>query len=105
MELTPSFLQLLQVFVPVFTAPSFETFVQIANGWILSHRRRYVTDVIYSGGNVNNGHWSCYHRFFSHAAWDLDVLSMYLAKLVCTSSLLGQRSYGPWMIRFAANEA
>jgi len=84
MELTPSFLQLLQVFVPVFTAPSFETFVQIANGWILSHRRRYVTDVIFSGGNVNNGHWSCYHRFFSHAAWDLDVLSMHLAKLVCT---------------------
>jgi hypothetical protein len=84
MELTPSFLQLLQVFVPVFTAPTFETFVQIANGWILSHRRRFITDVIFSGGNVNNGHWSCFHRFFSHAAWDLDVLSMHLSKLVCT---------------------
>lgn len=84
MELTPSFLQLLQVFVPVFTGPSFETFVQIANGWILSHRRRYVTDVIFSGGNIANGHWSRFHRFFSHAAWDLDVLSMHLAKLVWT---------------------
>jgi DDE superfamily endonuclease len=84
MELTPSFLQLLQVFVPVFTAPTFVTFVQIANGWILSHRRRFITDVIFSGGNVNNGHWSCFHRFFSHAAWDLDVLSMHLSKLVCT---------------------
>jgi SRSO17 transposase len=84
MELTPSFLQLLQVFVPVFTAPTFETFVQIANGWILSHRRRFVTDVIFSGGNIANGHWSRFHRFFSHAAWDLDVLSMHLAKLVLT---------------------
>jgi DDE superfamily endonuclease len=84
MELTPSFLQLLQVFVPVFTAPTFETFVQIANGWILSHRRRFVTDVIFTSGNVGNGHWSRFHRFFSHGAWDLDVLSMHLAKLVCT---------------------
>ena len=84
MELTPSFLQLLQIFVPVFTAPTFETFVQIANGWILSHRRRFITDVIFSGGNVNNGHWSCFHRFFSHVAWDMDVLSMHLSKLVCT---------------------
>ncbi len=60
------------------------TFVQIANGWILSHRRRFVTDVIFSGGNIDNGHWSRFHRFFSHAAWDLDVLSMHLAKLVWT---------------------
>jgi hypothetical protein len=84
MELTPSFLQLLQVFVPVFTAPSFETFVQIANGWVLSQRRRFVTDLIFTSGNVGKGHWSRFHRFFSHGAWDLDVLSMYLAKLVCT---------------------
>jgi hypothetical protein len=83
MELTPSFLQLLQVFVPVFTAPTFETFVQIANGWILSHRRRFVTDLIFTSGNVGNGHWSRFHRFFSHGAWDIDVLSMHLAKLVC----------------------
>jgi len=83
MELTPSFLQLLQHFVPVFTAPTFQTFLQIASGWILSHRHRYITDVIFSGGNVANGHWSRFHRFFSHAAWDLDVLFMYLAKLAC----------------------
>ena len=83
MELTSSFLQLLQHFVPVFTAPTFQTFLQIASGWILSHRHRYITDVIFSGGNVANGHWSRFHRFFSHAAWDLDVLFMYLAKLAC----------------------
>jgi len=83
MELTSSFLQLLQHFVPVFTAPTFQTFLQIASGWILSHRHRYITDVIFSGGNVANGHWSRFHRFFSQAAWDLDVLFMYLAKLAC----------------------
>jgi hypothetical protein len=89
MELTVSFLNLLQHFAPVFTAPTFQTFLQIATGWILSHRHRYVTDVIFSGGNVDNGHWCRFHRFFSHAAWDLDVLSMQLAYLACTVLTLG----------------
>ncbi len=89
MELTRSFLDLLQHFAPVFTAPTFQTFLQVVTGWILSHRHRYVTDVIFSGGNVDNGHWCRFHRFFSHAAWDLDVLSMHLAKLVVTIFTLG----------------
>ena len=82
MQLTHSFLDLLQHFAPVFMAPTFQTFLQIASGWLLSQRHRYVTEVIFSGGNVNNGHWSRFHRFFSHAAWDRDVLSLFLAKLV-----------------------
>lgn len=82
MELTHSFLDLLHQLAPVFMAPTFETFLQIASGWLLSQRHRYVTEVIFSGGNVGNGHWSRFHRFFSHAAWDRDVLSLFLAKLV-----------------------
>ena len=82
MQLTHSFLDLLQHFAPVFMAPTFKTFLQIASGWILSQRHRYVTEVIFSSGNVGKGHWSRFHRFFSHAAWDLDVLSLFLAKLV-----------------------
>lgn len=82
MELTQSFLDLLPYFAPVFTEPTLRTFVQICNGWILSHRHRYITDVIFSGGNVANGHWARFHRFFSDASWCLDVLNMYLAWLV-----------------------
>jgi SRSO17 transposase len=84
MELTPSFVALLQHFSPVFTAPTFRTFSWIVTGWILSHRHRYVTEVIFSCGRVGIGHWSRFHRFFSHAAWDLDTLTMSLAKLVAT---------------------
>src|SRR5271166_4370846 len=84
MELTPSFTALLQQFAPVFTTPTFLTFVQILTGWILSQRHRYITEVIFSGGNVGNGHWSRFHRFFSHASWNIDALSMLLAKLVVT---------------------
>src|SRR5271165_5000654 len=49
MELTPSFAALLLHFAPVFTAPTFRTFVVIVTGWILSQRHRYVTEVIFSG--------------------------------------------------------
>ncbi len=84
MELTPSFVDLLQHFSPVFTVPSSQTFALIVTGWILSHRHRYITEVIFSSGRVGDGHWCRFHRFFSHAAWDLDTLSLCLAKLVVT---------------------
>jgi SRSO17 transposase len=84
MELTPSFVALLQHFAPVFTAPTYQTFALIVTGWILSHRHRYITEVIFSCGQVGIGHWCRFHRFFSHAAWDLDAFSMALAKLVAT---------------------
>ena len=89
MELTPSFVLLLQDFLPVFTAPTFQTFVQVVTGWLLSHRHRYITEVIFAGGNLDNGHWCRFHRFFSHAAWDLDVLFLCLAKLVVRVFALG----------------
>jgi DDE superfamily endonuclease len=84
MELTSSFVDLLQPFAPVFTAPTYQTFLVIVTGWVLSQRHRFITEVIFSGGKVGVGHWSRFHRFFSHAAWDIDTFSMALAKLVVT---------------------
>jgi DDE superfamily endonuclease len=82
MELIQSFLDLLAHFAPVFTEPTLRTFTQICSGWILSHRHRYITDIIFSGGNVADGHWCRFHRFFSDASWNLDCLNMCLAVLV-----------------------
>jgi DDE superfamily endonuclease len=82
MELTLSFVLLLQDFRPVFTAPAFALFRDLVNGWTLSQRHRYVTELIFSSGNVGNGHWSRYHRFFSHGAWVLDDLCQAVAKLL-----------------------
>src|SRR5208337_1098559 len=67
-----------------FHGPTYQTFVVIVTGWIISQRHRYVTEVIFSSGRVGDGHWSRFHRFFSHAAWDIDTFSMRLAKLVVT---------------------
>src|SRR5262249_22794941 len=84
MELTSSFLDLLQHFAPVFTAPTYQTFVVIVAGWVFSQRHRFITEVIFSGGHVGIGAGSRFHPFFSHAAWDLDTFSLALAKLVVT---------------------
>src|SRR5947199_9876145 len=81
MELTPSFVALLQHFAPVFTSPTYATFVAVVTGWLLTHRHRYVTEVIFASGHLGDGHWCRFHRFFSQAAWDLDTLCLSLAKL------------------------
>jgi hypothetical protein len=93
MELTASFLDLLLQFSPVFTAPTYRTFAWIVSGWVLSQRHRFITEVIFSSGNVGNGHWSRFHRFFSHAAWDIDTFSLLLAKLVMTILAPGATLY------------
>ena len=103
MEITDSFLTLLQNFAPVFTAPTYQTFVVIVTGWIISQRHRYVTEVIFSSGHVGDGHWSRFHRFFSHAAWDIDTFSMRLAKLVVTILAPAPPSSGPSTTPSVAN--
>jgi hypothetical protein len=82
MELTPSFRSLLQQFRPVFTAPSFRLFVLLVTGWLLSSRHRYITECIFTAGQVGIGHWSRFHRFFSHSAWSLDTLCQVLARVL-----------------------
>src|SRR5438477_6264916 len=82
MELTPTFVALLQEFRCVFTQPTFPTFVAVRTGWCLSHRHRYVTELIQSSGSTHRGHHSRYHRFFSHARWSLDALCLVLACLL-----------------------
>ena len=82
MELTTSFYELLGALQCVFSDPSFKIFITLVTGWVLSHRRRFVTDLIWSSGSTQKGHHSRYHRFFSQAEWKLDTMSWALARLV-----------------------
>lgn len=82
MQLTTSFVGLLQNFRVVFTAPSFRLFGLILAGWALSCRHRFITECIFTAGQVGIGHWSCYHRFFSHYSWSLDDLCQVLARVL-----------------------
>lgn len=82
MQVTSSFITLLSEFQCVFTAPTYLIFLDLMSGWVLSHRHRYITDLIWSSGSTQKGHHSRYHRFFSHSAWNLDVLCCVLAILL-----------------------
>jgi hypothetical protein len=94
-QLTPTFGSLLLRFRSVFTAPTFATFLSIATGWCLSHRHRYVTELIQSAGAVHRGHHSRYHRLFANAAWSIDDLFESLAReVVATFSPEGMIDLG-----------
>jgi len=82
MECTGSFTALLSGFRCVFTQPTFPIFVCLMTGWVLSHRRRFVTELIWSSGSTRRGHHSRYHRFFSQARWCADALCAVLARLL-----------------------
>jgi hypothetical protein len=81
-HLTNSFHQLLVSVCCVFTRPSSRTFLTLMTGWVLSVRHRFVTELIFAGDRVGDGHWSRFHRFFSHAVWSLDDLCLALTKLL-----------------------
>lgn len=82
MYLTETFQPLLHEFLPVFTAPSFRTFMTLMTGWLLTFRPRFITEMILSTGSVHDGHHSRFHRFFSAAAWCLGKLWQVLARLL-----------------------
>ena len=82
MECTSSFLVLLSEFRCVFTQPSFQIFLCLMTGWVLSPRRRFVTELIWSSGSTHRGHHSRYHNFFAKSVWELDTLSWVLAQLL-----------------------
>jgi hypothetical protein len=81
-HLINSFRVLLIPFQAVFTQPSFQLFRTLTTGWVLSVRHRFVTELIYSGDKVGDGHWSRFHRFFSHNVWSLDDLCLVLTRLL-----------------------
>jgi len=80
MDLTPTLLLRPHDFHSAFTQPTFRTFVDLVTGWVLSGRRRFITECVFSAGRIGQGHWCRYHRFFSHAAWSLDTPCMLLAR-------------------------
>jgi hypothetical protein len=82
MQLTPTFAPLLLEFASNFTPASQVSFVALMTGWLLSHRHRFITELIQSADCTHTGHHSRYHRFFSHAAWSLDAVFCTLARLL-----------------------
>jgi SRSO17 transposase len=91
------------------TPSTFENFRLLASGWVLSTRRRTVTELIQRVGAVDLKSYSTFHRFFNRARWSVDdvgriVLSLALVRLVVDDTLCkkgGQHIFGTGMHRDA----
>jgi hypothetical protein len=81
MELVPGFGALLQPFAMTMTTPTFQSFVTIATGWVLTSRRT-VTRMILAAGEAAGKHYSSYHRLFSAARWSLDRVGLAVFDLI-----------------------
>jgi len=90
--LVRSFTPLLLAFQPCFTQPSFSSFWAVTCAWILCSGRRSLTRVIQSGQLGRYKHFCSFHRFFSHARWNLDELGHCIFQLLlpyCSEVLTG----------------
>ena len=73
---------LIAAFAPAFTRPSFERFVVLLVGAILTVGRRTVSRLLWTLGPLAHGHPSSYHRLLSRARWRPRVLGRVLTALV-----------------------
>src|SRR6478736_2471893 len=77
-----SLADLLAVFRPCFTAPTFPTFVGLLVGLIAQTRRRTVCGMLTGAGLERVWHHSRAHRLFSNARWSGDALGLVLVDLI-----------------------
>jgi DDE superfamily endonuclease len=82
-----SLADVLAVFRPCFTAPTFPTFVGLLVGLIAQTRRRTVCGMLIGAGLDQVWHHSRAHRMFANARWSSDALGLVLADLIVTRLL------------------
>jgi hypothetical protein len=73
---------LVRAFAPAFTRPSFERFVLLLVGAIVTSGRRTVSHLLWTVRALLDGHPSSYHRFFSAARWSPWPLAHVLAAMM-----------------------
>jgi DDE superfamily endonuclease len=78
---------LLAVFRPCFTAPTFRTFIGLVVGLIGQTRRRTVCGMLTGAGLEQFWHHSRAHRFFAVARWSSDMVGLALTDLIVTHLL------------------
>jgi SRSO17 transposase len=74
--------ELLLLFAPCFTRPTFQTFRALVVGQISQTRLRCVTGMLVGARLSGVWHHARAHRFFSHARWSVDELGLKLGELI-----------------------
>jgi DDE superfamily endonuclease len=79
--------ELLLLFAPCFTKPTFQTFRALVVGQISQTRLRCVTGMLIGARLSEIWHHARAHRFFSHARWCVDELGLRVAELIVSRLL------------------
>ena len=74
---------LLIVFGPCFTAPTFATFRAMVTGFLAQPGLRTVTGMLTGARLAGRRHHDLAYRFFATARWSADQLGLVLLDLIC----------------------
>ena len=80
--LPTSLAELLSVFGPCFTAPTFRTFTALAAGFLAQQGQGTVTGMLVGAGLAGVWHHTRAHRFFSAARWSVDRVGLALLDVI-----------------------
>ena len=65
---------IIQQFIPVFTTPTAQIFMNLLTGWVLCTAKRTITGILpFADPKANKAH-DAYHRFFPNASWVISDL-------------------------------
>jgi hypothetical protein len=84
-SLPRSLADLLIVFRPCFTAPTFATFRAMVAGFLAQPGLRTVTGMLVGAGLAGRRHHDLAYRFFATARWSTDQLGLVLLDLICAT--------------------
>src|SRR5450755_379339 len=74
--------ELLVLFAPCFSRPTFRTFRALVVGQVSQTGLRTVTGMLVGARLSGVWHHARAHRFFSHAKWSVDQLGLRIAQLI-----------------------
>ncbi len=86
-QITSAFEAVLLNLLPVFSAPSAQSFLAVAWGWVLCLGRPTMPRIVGCAGARVSKHVTSYNRLFSKAAWDMDALWRLLLTRVVVPAL------------------
>jgi hypothetical protein len=75
-------MEVLEVFRPALSAPSFSNMVVLFAGWVLTGGRHAVTEALVVSRVSGLRHHAAFHSFFAYAVWNVDELGLRLAEKI-----------------------
>lgn len=82
MPLPDPILEVLIVFRPLLTAPTWKKLMTLLTGTLLAHGRRTVATALRASGNAQANNWSLFHQILNRARWSPLAVSRQLLLLI-----------------------